>query len=181
MAMRLRRAGIGAVGVFLEDDSGVLQLLSQERGIETYPWRGPRPSSRLPERRAGRGQSGNRVRETKVNVWAASGTLPRSVFLSGSQRSPPTIDGFIIGLFEKRFSFTLKGDIRAAGRERKRLFVFASRSVSGRSPVSCLLAPQEHGSSSLHGDERLPEPRADPLNPRNLDDNDSGPSMGHAP
>lgn len=28
---------------------------------------------------------------------------------------------------------------------------------------------------------RLPEPRADPVNPRDFDDNDSGPSMDHAP
>ncbi|XP_068579392.1 tripartite motif-containing protein 44 [Cebidichthys violaceus] len=28
---------------------------------------------------------------------------------------------------------------------------------------------------------RLPEPRADPMDPRDFDDNDSGPSMGHAP
>uniref|UniRef100_A0AAQ4RBH3 Tripartite motif containing 44 n=2 Tax=Gasterosteus aculeatus aculeatus TaxID=481459 RepID=A0AAQ4RBH3_GASAC len=28
---------------------------------------------------------------------------------------------------------------------------------------------------------RLPEPRADPVNPRGFDDNDSGPSMDHAP
>lgn len=28
---------------------------------------------------------------------------------------------------------------------------------------------------------RLPEPRADPLDPRDFDDSDSGPSMDHAP
>jgi len=108
MAMRLDRAGSGAMGVFLDDDLGVLQLLCQEQGIETYPGRGPLPPPVS--------QSAARVEARTGREWERQKSKSRqhparSVFLSGSRRSPPMIDGFIIGLFEKRFSFTLKGDI----------------------------------------------------------------------
>ncbi|XP_059191386.1 tripartite motif-containing protein 44 [Centropristis striata] len=42
-------------------------------------------------------------------------------------------------------------------------------------------APAHRVQHDIEARPRLPEPRADPMDPRDLDDNDSGPSMDHAP
>ncbi|KAK9516898.1 hypothetical protein VZT92_024806 [Zoarces viviparus] len=42
-------------------------------------------------------------------------------------------------------------------------------------------APAHRVPRDIEARPRLPEPRADPIGPRDFDDNDSGPSMGHAP
>ncbi|XP_022610248.1 tripartite motif-containing protein 44 [Seriola dumerili] len=42
-------------------------------------------------------------------------------------------------------------------------------------------APAHRMMHDIEARPRLPEPRADPIDPRDFDDNDSGPSMDHAP
>lgn len=47
--------------------------------------------------------------------------------------------------------------------------------------AALVAVPAHRAQHDIDARPRLPEPRADPMNPRDLDDNDSGPSMDHAP
>ncbi|XP_062245467.1 tripartite motif-containing protein 44 isoform X2 [Platichthys flesus] len=63
------------------------------------------------------------------------------------------------------------------------LFLLEQAEAEGASPavIAAALAPPRRVMPDVVARPRFPEPRAAPLDPRDFEDDDSGPSMGHAP
>ncbi|XP_019934516.2 tripartite motif-containing protein 44 [Paralichthys olivaceus] len=57
----------------------------------------------------------------------------------------------------------------------------AEAQAAGPAVVAAALAPAHRVMHNIEARPRFPEPRAAPLDPRDLEDDDSGPSMDHAP